>query len=361
MKYVATALVVGLLCLVPSALCAQTPDEHHDEATESPSSLTLRAFGSVNWAASTEHDTPNTFTLGQFALFATSTLNEHFSVLAEVVMEGSINTRVVTDLERLQLTFRLNDRLQVSAGRYHTGIGYYNAAFHHGAFFEVPIGRPRVFAFEDEGGVLPVHEVGLTAHGAVPGTGSSLHYLAEVGNGRAWARSTGSGADDTEQGKDQNAAKSTNVGLFYRPARWPGLDVGASFYRDSIAQSPSSDVAHRIGAAYAVYRTPTVEIMGEWLQLSHTMAGGTRYTNNAGYVQASKVFGEVRPYYRYDRLDINPDTPFIGDLGSYRAHIVGFRLDPAQWVGLKVQYERSDEIPRQRGIDAVRTQLVFVF
>ena len=41
-----------------------------------------------------------------------------------------------------------------------------------------------MFAFEDEGGVLPVHEVGVNVHGTVPGTGSAFHYLAEIGNGR---------------------------------------------------------------------------------------------------------------------------------------------------------------------------------
>jgi len=39
---------------------------------------------------------------------------------------------------------------------------------------------------------------------------------------------------------------------------------------------------------------------------------------------------------------------------------VGIRFDPMQWVGLKAQYEHTDE-PRQRGVDAVRAQLVFVF
>ena len=130
----------------------------------------------------------------------TAAINDRVSVLAEVVLEASgANTQVVTDLERLQLTFRVADYLQLSAGRYHTGIGFYNTAFHHGSYFETPIGRPRVFDFEDEGGVLPVHDVGISARGTVPHTGSALHYLAEIGNGRSWLEEDERGSARSER------------------------------------------------------------------------------------------------------------------------------------------------------------------
>ena len=355
------AFVIASICLSGPRLCAQAEHDQHDAANgpDQRSSLLLRAFGAVEWAGSQQEETPNSFGLGQFALFATSNLHERVSVLAEVVLEASgNNTRVVTDLERLQITFRLRDFLNLSAGRYHTGIGYYNAAFHHGAYFETPIDRPRVFAFEDEGGVLPVHEVGMTASGIVPGTGSTLRYLAEVGNGRSFDRAARGETD--EERRDRNGAKSTNLGLSFRPSGSGGLELGASYYRDTVPQNAAADVNLRIGAAFAVYRTPSIELMAEWLRLQHRIDGGPSFANNAGYLQGSRAWGQWRPYYRYDRLAIDPATPFIGSAGSYRSNIVGIRFDPMQWVGLKAQYEHTDE-PRQRGVDAVRAQLVFVF
>lgn len=352
------ALAIVATFALPSTATAQTPDEHDAAAAPGPV-IFVRLFGSVDWGATQLPDRVNSFALGQFAIFVTSAINERVSVLAEVVMEGSgTNTRVITDLERLQLTFRLDDHLQLSAGRYHTGIGYYNAAFHHGSYFETPIGRPRVFAFEDEGGVLPVHEVGLSVHGAVPKMGSALHYLAEVGNGRLWNLSE---PDPMSEGQDQNRAKSTNLGLSFRPDRWHGVEIGGSWYRDTIPRGTAPAIAHRIGAAYLVYRTPSTELMAEWLSLSHRVRGTTaRYTNGSGYAQASHAWGMVRPYYRYDRLKIDPATPLIGSTQSAIAHIVGVRIDPAEWVGLKAQYEHGDE-EGHKGVDAVRTQLVFVF
>lgn len=350
----AAAVVVLSVLALSTVASAQAPDERQEMRDPPPPSLSVRAFGSVQFGANDRPDVPSSFALGQFSLFATSTLGERASVLAEVVMEGSTNTRVVTDLERLQLTYRFNDLLHVTAGRWHSGIGYYNTAFHHGGYFETVIGRPRVFAFEDEAGVLPVHDVGITVKGIVPKTGSSLHYLAEVGNGRSWNTTP-----EALEGRDTNDAKATNVGLAYRSQQVPGFEVGSSFYRDAIATGVGR-VAHRIAAGYAVYRTPAVELMGEWLRLYHRTPGGLLYTNDGGYLQLSRAWGRLRPYYRYDRLEIDPGTPLIGPVGSYTSHIVGLRFEVGDWAGLKAQYGRADE-GRARGVDSFRSELVFVF
>jgi hypothetical protein len=348
------ALAALLVCLVPGRLAAQTMD--HDAPAAGAPEVVVHAFGSVEWTGTGKPETLNSFGLGQLALFVTSAITDRVSVLAEVVMEASAaTTEVTTDLERLQLTYRLDDHLNLSAGRYHTGIGFYNAAFHHGSYFETPIGRPRIFAFEDEGGVLPVHEVGVSARGIVPKTGSALHYVAEVGNGRRWTD------PDEREGLDQNQAKSTNLGFSLRPERWGGAEVGASLYRDDIPGPGDSVVKNQIVAAYGVYRTPAIEVMAEWLRLSYQPNGaGTRYDNHGGYVQASRAFGRTRPYYRYDRLDIDAGTPFIGTFGSSNLHVLGVRLDPAAWVGLKAQYERRHDRD-QAGTNGVHVQLVFVF
>ena len=350
-----TLLAVAVLAwLTPSAAAAQTMD--HDAAPGTHPEVIVHAFGSVDWASAGEPGEPNSFGLGQLALFMTSAINDRVSVLAEVVLEASAaNTQVTTDLERLQLTYRLDDHLNLSAGRYHTGIGFYNAAFHHGSYFETTIGRPRVFAFEDEGGVLPVHEVGLSARGVVPRTGSALRYVAEVGNGRRWTEL------DEHEGLDQNGAKSTNLGLSLRPERWRGAEVGASLYRDDIPGPAESVIKNDIVAAYAVYRTPAVELMAEWLRLSYRPdAAAQRVDNHGGYVQASHAFGTIRPYYRYDRLDIDPTTPLIGTFGSSETHVFGIRYDPAAWVGLKAQYERL-ATTTIAGANGMHVQLVFVF
>jgi hypothetical protein len=344
-----------LVALAAGRANGQDSDQHQNPTPAGGPDLVAHAFGSVDWAAAQRSETPNSFALGQLALFVTSAINDRVSVLAEVVIEASsATTEVTVDLERLQLTYRANDHLNISAGRYHTGIGFYNAAFHHGAYFETVIGRPRIFRFEHEGGVLPIHEVGLSVRGKVPKTGSTLQYVAEVGNGRRWT-------DFGDEILDQNKAKSTNVGLSVRPEGWRDAEVGASFYRDDIPVDVDTSVTHHITAIYGIYRTPSVELMAEWLELSYRQAGiATAYVDRGGYVQVSQALGKLRPYYRYDRLDINPATPFIGDYGSSTQHVAGLRFDPAAWVGIKSQYERMYE-NGGAGANGVHVQLVFVF
>ena len=350
----AAAGLVALLVAIGSPLAAQEPPDQ-DEPTEPAlrQQGVLRLFGAVEWDVNDRPDSPNSFALGQLDLFLNAALSERITLLGEFVLEESTATEVVTDLERLQITFRFDDHLQVSAGRYHTGIGFYNTAFHHGAWFETAIGRPRVFLFEDDGGVLPVHDVGITTRGAIPGTRSSLYYLFEVGNGRSIG-----GVED--EPRDTNDAKAVNGGIAFRPDRWRGLELGASLRHDVTPQPAVPPVDERIGALYAVYRTPSTEVLAEWVSMAMRPRGGPQSEDGGGYVQVSHAWGMVRPYYRFDRLDVDATTPVIGHGEAFTGHLLGLRIDPTTSVGFKAQYERFDAPGHPHG-DAFHTQLVFVF
>lgn len=346
--------LITLLLTISQPLAAQTPADPDEQTDPSLGQQgVLRLFGAVEWDVNDGPDTPNSFALGQLDLFLNAALSERISLLGEFVLEESTATEVVTDLERLQVTFRFDDHIQVSAGRYHTGIGFYNTAFHHGAWFETAIGRPRMFLFEDDGGVLPVHDVGVTARGAIPGTRSNLYYLFEVGNGRSAVD------DDVEdEPRDNNDAKSVNGAIAFRPDRWRGLELGVSLRRDVTPQPGLPAIDERIAALYAVYRTPSTELLAEWVTMAMRPHGGARSEDGGGYLQVSRAWSMVRPYYRFDRLDIDATTPVPGE--TFTGHVLGVRIDPTTSVGFKAQYERTDTPGHPHG-DALRTQLVFVF
>ena len=83
------------------------------------------------------------------------------------------------------LSYSPNDFFSASVGRYHTGIGYYNTAYHHGTWFQTATGRPLIFAIDGDIGVIPIHTLGVSATGAIPSGSLGLHYVAEFGSGRA--------------------------------------------------------------------------------------------------------------------------------------------------------------------------------
>ena len=158
-------------------------------------SLKIRAFGDVNLGLGSDANplifplpqpVHNTFQLGEFDLFLSSRLSKHVSGISEIVIGSDPTNFWGLDIERLQITYKANPYFEISAGRYHTSIGYYNTAFHHGTWFQTATGRPFMYYFEDSGGLLPVHSVGVTTTGLVPHTGAlELHWIAEVGNGRS--------------------------------------------------------------------------------------------------------------------------------------------------------------------------------
>jgi hypothetical protein len=172
-----------------------------------------------------------TFQLGQFDLFLSSKLSEKLSFTSEVVIDSGIDNDWELDIERLQLTYRPSEYFEISGGRYHTAIGYYNTAYHHGMWFQTATGRPFMYYFEDNGGLLPVHSVGLSMSGLVPGTRKwGLHWIAETTNGRA-SNPARSPVQNFLADKD---GKGYNLAAYIAPEWARGLQIGGSYYHDKL-------------------------------------------------------------------------------------------------------------------------------
>ncbi len=180
--------------------------------------LRIRGFADVGWTTSSLHGTTNSFSLGQFNLFVTSRLSDKLSVLAEAVMEADSGTNQLgIELERMLLLYNLNDYLNLSLGRYHNSIAFYNTAYHHSAWLQTTTNRPFLFAFEDGGGILPIHNVGVSATGRIPSGVLGLHYVAEIGNGRSTR--TALGNNPVQNVADENHGKSFKTSHSMRARR----------------------------------------------------------------------------------------------------------------------------------------------
>jgi hypothetical protein len=190
----ATASVPGGENATPSPLPPSTPGQavaEFDSKTQqhamesSAPRLQLRGYGDVSYAASDRPGSTNSFALGQLNLFITSRLTDRVSFLTETVIEADpVNNEFGIEPERLLLLYSVNDYLNLSIGRYHTAIGFYNTAYHHSALMQTTMRRPFLFQFEDNGGILPIHNVGVSATGFIS-RAAGLHYVAEIGNGRS--------------------------------------------------------------------------------------------------------------------------------------------------------------------------------
>ncbi len=188
------------------------------------------------------HGDTNSFALGQLNLFVTSDISEKFKFLGEIVFEsgpdnfynvpGGRRNEFGVDVERYLVQYSYNDYFNLAAGRYHTAIGFYNTAYHHSTWFQTTTGRPLLFEFEDSGGILPIHNVGLSASGRIPSGALGLHYVAEIGNGRASRQPLGD--EPVQNVVDENNYKAVNLALFARPESIRGLQIGFSGYHDKL-------------------------------------------------------------------------------------------------------------------------------
>ena len=316
----------------------------------------LHWFADVGYRASDAKGAHTAFLLGQVDLFTTSRLSEQTSVLAEIVMKANSDNRFVTNVERILLQYSPSDYFNIAAGRYHTAIGYYNTQYHHGAWFETAINRPLIFA--PSGGLIPIHNVGVSVNGRIPSGGLGLRYLAEIGNGQA-SRSTT--AEPTQNLTDEDNHKAFNLGILARPAWSPGLQAGFSVYRDRLMPPGSLSVEHTLMAAHLVFRTSSYEWLSEVMVARNGLGNtGLVYHTPGFYVQGARRFDRLWPYFRYQYVNAPGGDPVFGSLGRRQGPSFGVRFDIDEFAAFKLQYDRLE----RRQLDAINSisaQLAFTF
>ena len=333
---------------------AQSSESETDEHLEpermdmSKTLLRIRGFGDINYRGTDKQGQTNTFALGQLNLFVTSDISEKFKFLSEIVFEsgpdnfynvpGGDRNHFSVDVERYLLQYSYNDYFNLAVGRYHTAIGFYNTAYHHSTWFQTTTGRPLLFEFEDRGGILPIHNVGVSASGRIPSGPLGLHYVAEIGNGR---QSRSPFTEEPVQNEvDENNYKAVNLALFARPEAIRGLQIGFSGYHDRLMPFGQPRVDETILAAHAVYMAPKFEWLNEIVLVRHAPDGTSKVFNTPGwYTQIAKRFGSYQPYFRYQYINASDREPIFPAVGRTEGPSFGLRYDASESVALKAQYD----------------------
>jgi hypothetical protein len=327
--------------------------------------LKLNVFGDVGYETTDLKPSTNTFEIGSLDLFMTAHLSDKVSALAEVLFVAADDNTISPDVERLLLQYRRNDYFTAAIGRYHTTIGYYNTAFHQGAWFQTTVDRPFMYAFDDQGGFLPLQEVGITTSGLIPSGKLGLSYVAEVGNGRNHLLD----GEPAQNAQDTNNGKSINFALSAHPAWLSGVDMGFSMYHDYLTFSDNVNHSELISTIHVVYLNSNYEFLNEAMLVRHvgssTGAPGVFHTP-AFYTQFSRRIRSYRPYFRYEYINAAADEPIYGDptdgpvVGRRNGASLGLRYDFTEHTAFKLQYDRAQRrgVPSSNGLD---TQFAFTF
>ena len=348
----------------PSEIAPSAPPAQQ-ESSGDPAGVKLRMFGDVGYEVSDRKGETNSFHIGSMDLLMTGALSDRVSILGEILFTPLEDNSFGIDVERLLLQYKHSDYLNFSIGRYHSSIGYYNTAFHQGAWFQTAIDRPFMYAFDDAGGFLPLQEVGATIGGQIPSGNLGLNYVAEMGNGRAHLL----GSDPAQNTQDTNNGKSVNFALYARPHWVPGLQTGFSLYHDYLTFSDNINHSELISTFHVVYTNSNYEFLNEAMLVRHTLTktGTPGVFHTPGfYTQFSRRFGKYRPYFRYSLVNAGVSEPVYGDpedgpvVGRRNGPTFGLRYDLNDHAAWKLQYDHLAQ-RGEKSFNALETQLSFAF
>lgn len=322
----------------------------------------FHGFGDITYHLDNGRDSRNTFTLGQLDLFITSRISENINILTESVVEADpSDNRFGFEIERLLFQYHGSDWFNLDVGRYHTSIGYYNTAYHHGTWFQTAVGRPQFLDFEDGGGLIATHNVGISMHGELPSGSMNLNYALEVGNGRPYQAPNGNSPVLNVQ--DDNEYKAVNLSVFVKPDAIPGLQTGVGIYHDTLTPTGLSRTDEWLLHGHVVYKNSTWEWLNEGFLMRHAPRHQSAHYTPAAYTQISRGFGKFRPYFRFSYIhapDSDAALTLIGANGLRWGPSIGIRYDFSPMAALKIQYDRVQQ-SSDRNLNQFVSQVSFTF
>jgi hypothetical protein len=237
-------------------------------------------------------------------------------------------------------------------GRFHTPYGYVNTALHHGSWVNNSLRRPRFLQFEDNGGIVPAHTVGLWASGARHVGDGKVLYDLYVGNSQRIV----DGALDMRNAGSPHGQLMGGGRLTYQfnAGALEGLSLGVHAFTARItADLPVSATRLRSYGGYAVYDTDSWENIAEVYVFSNEdLAGGSgTHRSNAGFVQFGYRVPWGVPYARYERAVLQQSDPYFAALdggGSYARAALGLRFDVDLRSALKLEVANTRQTDRAR-------------
>lgn len=290
-------------------------------------------FGDASYLA-TERSIPSGFVMGQAVGHLIASLTDRLAYFGEVTLSPQ-PTGYTVELERSILRYDFTDAFKLSGGRFHTPIGFWNTAFHHGTWLQTTVSRPEMVKYGSQ--FIPTHFVGAMTEGNVPVGNFGLGYSFGVGNGRASIISRAGDAGDP------TSNRAVTASLSLRPSMLYGLQFGGSYYKDRVAPATGGAADEGISSAYVAWQHESPELIAEYIDVRHTPVGAGTDDNHGFYVQgAYRLPGaahDFKPYARTERIVTSPNDPVFLPLAlGYVGNLGGVRYDFAPFAALKAEF-----------------------
>jgi hypothetical protein len=303
----------------------------------------------AGWSSAQDPRRERGFNAGSLDIYLTPQIGERVKSLIEMVIEAN-KDGFELDLERIQLGYTFSDAVTLWAGRFHSPFGQWNTDFHHGANLQTSISRPDVIEFEDHGGLVPAHSVGLWLTGKSRLAVGRLNYDLYVANGPSIRERQ----LDPGVLTDVNADKMLGFRLAYEANQGlGGLTLGLHGFASDVGQYSLDNTLRnttqlRVLGGYVVYDAHDWDLRAEYYGFGNRdVTGSQTRRSNAGFVQLGRSLGAWTPYARYERAGLDPLDNYFRSLASarpyrYVAAGVRYALNASSSLKLELRSERDD-------------------
>lgn len=294
-----------------------------------------------------------------------------FEILMEIFIEQPDN---FVDFERLYIRWQRYGLFRITMGKFHPALGYASTKWHHGLHLMTITDRPQIINFEDEGGPLIAHGVGVKLDGVKKVGKMYAGYVVDIINGNLHF-----GSDNSS---DYDKYKSVVSKIYIKPSYFS--EVGISFAYDPtdvLHSDPaigSVNVINRITAISMAYDKPGgFEFIGEYFiteeLISDKKGKGGFFLISYPFFKGKGIY-ELRPFFMFDfidweegnvwfekvslRLKIEEEEEEHLALSRKNAYTIGFKLSLSPFTALKLSATYED---RKYEKDLWHTRLVFSF
>lgn len=250
-------------------------------------------------------------------------------------------------MERVIVRYSFSNYANLATGKFHTPFGYWNNAYHHGALIQPTIQRPTILQFEDEGGFLPIHQVGMQLDGSGI-TSKNIGYNLFISNGQAQGNSGGA------FGYTGTPAISGAVNIepvanlkFIASGFYNKVPAGSKTYQGIMLTEASKYRMLNASLVYFNNRAP-VEFVIEYYNIGNTMntTGLTQMNGVDAYVGLSRF--KVKPYLVYNSIRFQAGERYFHK-NNRDGITAGVRYNIAAKAVVKLEYshEKTELIKSQ--------------
>ncbi len=342
---------------------------HH---STSGAGLPLHGFSDVGFATNSGSlaDNPKGFFVGSLSFYLAPNFGDRVKALIEPNIEVTPAGDIAVDLERVQFGYSFSDTATLWGGRIHTPYGYWNTGFHHGGQMQTSVMRPRFLDFEDKGGILPAHMVGLWGAGKIKAGTGKVTYDVYAGNGptiamgapdpavSATAQTLGTLTIGQAGDSNHQAMTGFNVGYEFS-GNLDGLKLSAHGLQGdvddnsdaSLTSLPSTLANNKTELSMAggsiVYLANDWEVLSEYYGFNNNNKSGSNtgtHKSWAAYAQVGKSFDDWTPYIRLEKAVLSQSDNYFASQASgqsYARQSLGVRYNLNQNAALKFELLHS--------------------